>query len=153
MKISINLLILISLLISTYSCSKKSSIATPDTTTPHISISKPTVGQVFVAGNTIPFQATFSDNISLKNYDVAISKVSTGGMILKNVPTSVPFSYVKSSTSFNTGVKQQEITINDITIPTNTATTIVTAGKYNLKVTCVDGSGNPASTTLEISIN
>jgi len=122
-------------------------------TTPSITTTTRPPGQVFIAGNTIPFQAMFSDNEKLKSYEIEVSNVNKGGSILKNVPSSVPFSYSKSSTSFGLGVKQQEITINDITIPTNSAFTIVTPGKYYFKVTCVDGSNNITATILEIYIN
>jgi hypothetical protein len=159
MKTSSKYLIVISLIVfAFYGCKKGGSstpdpVPVPDTTKPTISIIKPSAGQTFVAGNSIAFQATFSDNVSLKSYEIAISKVLTGGLTLKNVPTSVPFSYLKSSTNFTPGVKQQEINLSDIVIPSNTATTIVTPGKYNFKVTCVDGSNNSAETTLEININ
>jgi len=158
MKTSTKYLIVISFLVLTFSGCNKGGGTTPDpivpdTTKPTISILKPTAGQSFVAGNTIVFQAAFSDNVSLKNYEIVISKIVTGGLILKNVPTSVPFSYNKSSTSFPSGVKQQEINLSDIVIPSNTITTIVTPGKYNLKVTCVDGSNNSSETILEININ
>ena len=127
--------------------------AISDTTKPAISITKPIAGQVFVAGNTITFQATFSDNEKLKSYEISISKVATGGFILKNVPASVSFSYIRSSTSFSSGVKQEVINLSDIIIPANTATTIVTPGKYNFNVTCLDGSHNSTQTTIEININ
>jgi hypothetical protein len=136
-------------------CSKKSGpapVVTPDTTKPIISATKPTPGQVFTAGNTILFQATFSDNEKLKSYDIAISKKVLGGMVLKVVPTSTPFSYNKSSTSLNGG-KSQDVSLSDITIPANTATNIVTPGTYNFKVTCVDGSDNTTSTTIIFVLN
>ena len=114
---------------------------------------KPAAGQIFNAGNTIAFQATFTDNKELKSYDIAVSKVITGGLILKVVPTSLPFVYNKTSASFTSGIKQQEIILSDIIIPSNTATTFVTPGKYNFKVTCMDGSNNSAEIILEININ
>ena len=157
MKTSTKYLIVISLLTIFLSGCKKGGTTpdpvVPDTTKPTISVTKPSAGQTFVAGNTIDFQATFSDNVSLKSYEIAISKVVTGGLTLKFVPNSVPFNYLKSSTNFTSGVKQQEINLSDIKIPSNTATTITTLGKYNFKVTYVDGSNNSAETTLEININ
>ncbi len=156
MKITLRILTAISLIILVFSGCKKGSSTTPvvvpDTTKPTISFTKPTAGQQFVAGNNIPFQVTFSDNEKLKSYDVAISQKVLGGMILKIVPTSVPFSYTKSSTSL-AGGKSQEVTLTDINLPANTATTITTTGIYNVKVTCMDGSDNSTSTTLEITIN
>jgi len=150
----IKFLFFISLLLATlWDCKKGEPAPVPDTTKPTITIAQPTAGQIFVAGNTIPFKATFSDNDLLKSYEIAVSKVSTSALILKNVPTSVPFSYVKSSTSFTAGVRQQEIDLSDIVIPANTATTITTPGKYNFKVNCVDGSNNSTETTVEININ
>ena len=158
MKISIHLLIITILLISILKGCKKGGgngpdPVVPDTTKPTISVTKPTAGQIFASGNTIIFEATFSDNVKLKSYEIEVSKVVTGGFILKNVPIPEPFSYIKSSTSFNPDVKQQNITLNDITIPANNTTGIVTPGNYNFKVTCLDGSDNSASTTLVISIN
>lgn len=144
------------LALTIYGCKKGITpvqVPVQDTTNPTISILKPTAGQSFVAGNTISIQATFSDNVNLKSYEIAISKVVSGGLTLKIVPTSKPYSYAKSSTSFGPGVKQQEINLSDILIPSNTVTTIVTPGKYNLKVTCIDGSNNSSETTLEININ
>ena len=136
-------------------CKKKDTtpVVVPDTTKPTITITSPTAGQSFIVGNTIVFQASFSDNELLKTYDIAISKVITVGFILKNVPTPVAWTYTKSATNFNIGVKQQSITLNDITIPTLINSSPVATGKYNLKVTCVDGSNNTAETTLEININ
>ena len=159
MKIPIKYLIVISLLISALSGCKKGGtsepvpVVIPDNTKPTISIVKPSVGQVFAAGSNIPFQATFTDNEKLKSCEITVSNVNKGGSILKNVPTSVPFSYIKSSTSFGIEVKQQEIKLSDIAMPSNTATTIVTPGKYYFKVTCTDGSNNIVVTILEISIN
>lgn len=157
MKTSTKYLMVISLLtISLSGCKKVGTTPDPvvhDTTKPTISIAKPSAVQVFVAGNTFPFQTTFNDNKELKSYEIAINKVVVGGLTLKIVPTSVPFSYLKSSTSFTSGVKQQEINLSNIIIPSNTATTFVTPGKYNFKVTCVDGSNNSIETILEININ
>ena len=157
MKTSTKYLIVISFLLLNFSGCKKGigtvPIPDPDTTKPIISILKPTAGQSFVAGNTIAFQATFSDNVKLKSYEIAISKVVTGGLTLKIVPASVPFSYTKATSSFGLDVKQQEINLSDIVITSNTVTTIVTPGKYNLKVMCVDASNNSSETTIEININ
>ena len=138
-------------------CKKKSSVVPepvviPDTTKPTITITQPTAGQAYVTGNTIAFQATFSDNKELKSYEVTVSKVVTSGMILKIVPLVKPFSYTKSAT-FGTGVKQQDITLSDIVIPLHTATELVATGKYNVKVTCSDTAGNTAEVILEININ
>ena len=138
-------------------CKKKDTTVTPvvvpDTTKPTITITQPTAGQVFTIGNTISFQASFSDNELLKTYDITISKVVTSGMILKVVPTPVAWSYSKIATSFNTGVKTQAITLSDIVIPTIINSSPVATGKYNFKVTCTDGSNNTAETILEITIN
>ncbi len=136
-------------------CKKKDTtpVVIPDTTKPTITITSPTAGQSFIVGNTIAFQASFTDNELLRAYDITISKVITGGFILKNVPTPVAWSYAKSTTNFNTGVKQQSITLNDITIPTLINSSPVATGKYNFKVTCTDGSNNTAETILEININ
>lgn len=158
MKNSIKYLVFICFLAVILSGCKKGSTpepdpVIPDTTKPTISITKPTAGQAFVPGNTISFQATFADNKNLKNYEIAITKVIPVGLILKNVPTPVAYSYTKSATSFNSGVKQQEIILNDITIPLLIGTSPVAIGDYNFKITCVDGSDNTFSTTLIIKIN
>ena len=158
MKIPVKYLIVASLLILGFSnCSKKGTNepvpVIKDTTKPTISISNPYAGQSFVPGNTIVFQATFSDNEKLKNYEIAISKVVLGGLVLKNVPTAVPWSYTKPSTGFSFGVKQQDINLSDISIPLTINTNRVETGKYNFKVTCTDESSNIATTTLEININ
>lgn len=157
MKISIKLLVITLFLISGFSACKKGSTGPdpiiPDTTKPTITIIKPTAGQIFSAGSTIVFQASFSDNVKLKSYEIAISKVITGGLILKIVPISEDFSYTKTSTNFTAGVKLQEINLSDIVIPVNTANKITTPGKYNVKVTCVDASDNSNSTTIEINIS
>jgi hypothetical protein len=136
-------------------CKKKNTIIAepPDTTKPTITIVQPAAGQAFVTGNTTAFQATFSDNKELKSYEVTVSKVVTSGMILKIVPLVKPFSYTKSTTSFGTGVKQQEVTLSDIVIPLHTATELVATGKYNVKVSCTDAANNTAEVILEISIN
>ena len=157
MQTSFKYLIVISLLTAMF-CGCKKGGSTPEpiipaTTKPTISIVKPTAGQIFVPGNTIAFQATFTDNEKLKNYDIAITKVVVSAMVLKNVPVLEAWSYTKASTSFNSGVKQADITF-DIPIPLlNTNSTSISPGKYNFKVTCVDGSDNSISTTIEININ
>lgn len=125
----------------------------PDSTKPTITITKPTAGQSFNVGNSIAFQATFSDNIQLKSYEIAISKVITGGFILKNVLTPVNWSYAKSATTLSASPKQQEITLSDIVVPLDINGNPVSTGKYNFKVTCVDSSNNSTETTLEININ
>jgi hypothetical protein len=158
MKNPIQLLIIIGLLISSFSGCKKGGGTgpepiVPDTTKPVITITKPTAGQSFTPGSTIIFEASFSDNVKLKNYEIEVSKIVTGGYILKNVPVSEPFSCIKSSVSFNPDVKKQDITLSDILIPANNATKIVTPGNYNFKVNCRDGSDNLASTIIIISIN
>ena len=157
MQTSFKYLIVISLLTAMFcGCKKGGSTPEPiipDTTKPTISIVKPTAGQIFVPGNTIAFQATFTDNVNLKNYDIAITKVVASAMVLKNVPVLEAWSYTKASTSFTSGVKQADITF-DIPIPLlNTNSTSISPGKYNFKVTCVDGSDNSISTTIEININ
>ena len=159
MKISTTTLIIAALLLVTVaSCGKKGGGVTPDpvipdTTKPAITITKPTAGQAFTAGSAIVFEASFSDNISLKSYEIEVSKVVATGFVLKNVPLNVPFSWVKSSTGFTAGVKQQTITINDINIPANSTTQVVTTGNYNFKVTCLDGTDNTVSTIVMININ
>jgi len=156
MQILSKYLILVGLLVSILACSKKGSVApvpVPDTTNPTITITQPAAGQVFAVGNTITFQASFADNDKLGSYSITVTKVLTSGMVLKNVPTPVAWSYSKTATSFTSGVKQQNITLNDITIPLLIGTSPVLTGKYNFNVSCVDGSNNSASTTIEININ
>jgi len=156
MQILSKYLILVGLLVSILACSKKGSVApvpVPDTTNPTITITQPSAGQAFVVGNTITFQASFADNDKLGNYSITVTKVITSGMVLKNVLTPVAWSYSKSATNFTTGVKQQNITLNDITIPLLIGTSPVLTGKYDFNVSCVDGSNNNASTTIEININ
>ena len=155
MKSTIKYLIVVNLLAGILSgCSKGGSnppVVVPDTTKPTITITNPVAGTTFSAGSNIPFQATFADNVALQSYSVAVSQKVLGGLALKVVPTSVPFTYTKSTTGLSG--KSQPITLSDINIPANTATTIVTTGVYNLKVTCTDSSNNSANTTLEITIN
>ncbi len=155
MRVLFKYLIIIYLLLTAFvGCKKKSSVIAepPDTTKPVITIVQPTAGQAFVTGNTIAFQTTFSDNKELKSYELTVSKVVVGGMILKIVPLVKPFSYTKSGI-FGAGVKQQDITLSDIVIPLHTATELVATGKYNVKVTCSDTANNTAETILEININ
>jgi uncharacterized membrane protein len=156
MKISLQQFSVICLILITFAGCKKGTstappVVIPDTTKPTLSIVKPTAAQQFAAGANIPFQVTLTDNEKLKSYDIAVSLKLAGGLILKIVPTSTPFSYTKSATTLGGG-KTQDVTVTDINIPANTATNIVTPGTYNFKVTCVDGSDNSNSTTLEIKI-
>lgn len=125
----------------------------PDTTKPTVVITKPTAAQVFAPGSPIIFEASFSDNVKLKSYEIKVSKVVTGGLIVKNVPLSVSFSYIKDATSFNTDAKKQSITLSDINIPANNPIAIVTPGNYNFEVSCLDASDNKVSTTIVISIS
>jgi len=154
MKIPINYVMVICLLITAFSgCKKGASVVVPDTTKPAIIITQPTAAQAFDPGSTIIFQASFSDNEKLKSYEIAISKVVPVGLILKNVPSPVDWSYTKSATSFTAGVKQQDINLSDITIPSDIGGSPVAPGDYNFKVTCIDGSDNSTSTILIIKIN
>jgi len=157
MKTAAKYLMVITLLITVvYGCKKGGTTPEPiipDTTLPAISIAKPTAGQVFVPGNTITFQATFSDNEKIASYEIAITKVIATGLILKNVITPVDWSYTKSSTSFTPGAKLQEINLTDIIIPMDIGGKPVATGKYNFKVTCIDGSGNKKEITVEFNIN
>lgn len=157
MKISIKHLIIISLMITVFwGCKKGGGTPEPvvsDTTKPTISITNPIAGQVFAPGNTIAFHASFTDNVKLKSYNIAIIKVVTGGFILKNVPSPVAWSYTKPATNFNSGVKQQDITLNDIVIPTDINGSPVATGNYNFQVSCIDDSGNATTTNLVIKLN
>lgn len=159
MKLSIKYFVIICLLISSISCSKKSGTVTPDpiipdTTKPTITIVKPTAAQVFVAGSPITFQATFSDNEKLGSYDISITKVVLAAFIQKNVPTPVAWSYTKGSTNFTSSVKQQEINLSDISIPLLIGTSPVATGDYNFTVKCVDSAGNIAiPITIVVKIN
>jgi hypothetical protein len=151
MKTSIKyLMVMIFAILSLLGCKK---VVTPvtDTVKPAITIVSPSPGQTFSAGSTIAFQATFSDNINLKSYEIGVSQKIAGGLILKIIPTSVPFSYTKSTTAFDAGLKQQEIR-HDINIPANSTTTNTAPGIYNFRVTFSDSSDNVTSITVEINI-
>ena len=158
MRISIKCLLITGMLAITFTGCKKGGGSgpdpvVPDTTKPTITITKPTAGQVFILGSTIPFQATFTDNVKISSYEIAITNLPPIGFVLKNVPTPVPWSFSKASTSFGSNVKQQEINLSDITIPLLIGINPVVTGKYYFKVTCTDGSNNSVSTTVEININ
>jgi len=155
MRAAIKYLIVFSLLLSTlWGCSKKGTVVVPDKEPPRISVTLPTPSQTFLPGGTITFQATFSDNVKLKSYGITVSKRVTSGLILKIVPISEDFSFSRLSINFPSGVKQQDINLNDIVIPLNTATKITTPGDYNFTVTCVDDAGNNAiPETRVIKIN
>ena len=158
MKTAIKYLIVSTLLITVvYGCKKGGTTPEPiipDTTVPTISVTKPTAGQVFVPGNTITFQASFTDNDKLGSYDIAITKKITSAFILKNVPTPVPWSYTKGSVSFPTGPKTTDITY-DIHIPLDINGSPLATGDYNFVVTCTDAAGNITITpsNLYIKIN
>jgi len=157
MKNSIICLIVMCLLTLSFSGCKKSTHTPdpiiPDTTKPTVSITKPTVGQIFIPGNTINFQASFADNDKLGSYDITITKKITGGFILKNVPTPVAWSYTKGSVSFTTGLKTKDITY-DILIPLDINGSPLATGDYNFIVTITDAAGNITTTTdLYIKIN
>jgi hypothetical protein len=157
MRISIKYLMTMGLCVTILAGCKKGSSqpdpVIPDTTKPTITIVKPTAGQSFTPGSSIAFQASFSDNEKLGSYAITISRVFTGGFILKNVPVPVDWSYSKATTNFNSGVKQQEIILNDISIPKDLGGSPITTGKYYLKVTCTDAAANSYSVTVEIAIN
>ena len=156
MKNAAKYLFILSLLTTiVYGCKKggNTPASIPDTTLPTISITKPTAGQAFVPGNTITFQAAFADNEKLASYELAITKVIASGIIPKNVQVYEPWAFTKASTSFSSGIKQADVNL-DIPIPLlNDNSTSITTGKYNFKVTCLDGAGNKNETTIEININ
>ena len=125
MKISLQQFSVICLILITFAGCKKGTstappVVIPDTTKPTLSIVKPTAAQQFAAGANIPFQVTLTDNEKLKSYDIAVSLKLAGGLILKIVPTSTPFSYTKSATTLGGG-KTQDVTVTDINIPAKTA--------------------------------
>ncbi|HEY3389267.1 MAG TPA: DUF4625 domain-containing protein [Prolixibacteraceae bacterium] len=157
MKTAVIFLIVTSLLIILASSCKKGGSTPdpiiPDTTKPTISITNPTPGQIFIPGNTITFQAIFADEVKISSYKIEISNLPPVGFVLKNVLLPVPWSYTKGPISFDSGIQQKEISLSDITIPLLIGTNPVTTGKYYFKVTCVDGSNNSFSKTIEININ
>ena len=79
MRNALRLFIVTSLLITTiFGCKKGGNTpepVIPDTTKPTISVAKPTAGQAFIPRNTIPFQATFADNVKISSYEIAITNL------------------------------------------------------------------------------
>jgi hypothetical protein len=130
-----------------FSCSKSSSSAEPeqsDNLKPSISLIDPSSSKVILVGSALTLEMDLSDNKELKSYKVDIRKS------LKNVDTS-DWSYV-NTWQIAAGKTSFKVKHSEISIPTTVTGKNITAGNYEMVVTCSDISGNEAMTMITISL-
>jgi hypothetical protein len=129
---------------------------TIDTSAPVIELEDPAYGEFFVAGNSVHFEASFTDDIELGSYKIDIHNNFDGhahGRVAKanDDPALIKWSFSQSF-DFAPGLKISNVLLHDeLEIPQNTM-----AGPYHFIVSAVDKSGNATSyqdgSTLEVEI-
>ena len=129
---------------------------TIDTSAPIIELEDPANGDFFAAGNSVHFEASFTDDIELGSYNINIHNNFDGhahGRIAKvnDDPGLLKWSFSQSF-DFAPGLKNSDIHLHDeLQIPQNTM-----AGPYHFIVSAVDKSGNSTSyqdgSTVEVEI-
>jgi hypothetical protein len=101
---------------------------------PQIELQSPAANQNFMSGDTIHFEALFTDNYQLLSY-VLVIKDSFDDHHKKASQTVAPFSYSENKSLQGSS----EEVISEIRIPVDVA-----AGHYLLYVECTDAVGNEA---------
>jgi hypothetical protein len=129
-----------------------------DTSAPTIELEDPAYGEFFAAGNSVHFEASFTDDVELGSYKIDIHNNFDGhahGRIAKtnDDPSLIKWSFSQSF-DFTPGLKNSDIHLHDdeqLEIPQNTM-----AGPYHFIVSAVDKSGNATSnqddSTVEVEI-
>lgn len=129
-------------------CNKDSNKIIPilasDTTKPSINLIDPVSNKVFLQGTTLALEMDLSDNKELKSYKVDIHKS------LKNVDTA-DWSYI-NTWQIAAGKTSFKVKHSEIFIPTTFTGKPVTAGNYEMVVTCSDISGNETMVLITISL-
>jgi len=131
------------ILLQVFAC-KKVDTTLPDSTKPVISLIDPTNNKVILVGTTLALEMDLSDNKELKSYKVDIHKS------LKNVDTS-DWTYVNTWT-IAAGKTNFKVKHSEIFIPLTFMGKNVTTGNYEMIITCMDTSGNEATTMITIYI-
>ncbi|NJN27997.1 MAG: DUF4625 domain-containing protein [Cyclobacteriaceae bacterium] len=129
---------------------------TVDTSAPTIELEDPAFGESFSAGNSVHFEAAFTDDIELGAYKIDIHNNFDGhshGRIAKSTedPALIKWSFSQSF-DFDAGLKNSDVHLHDeLEIPLNTM-----AGPYHFILSAVDRSGNATSyqdnSTKEVEI-
>lgn len=129
---------------------------TIDTSAPVIELENPAYGEFFAAGNSVHFEASFTDDIELGSYNIVIHDNFDGhahGRVAKanEDPGLLKWSF-NQSYDFAPGLKNSDVNLHDeLEIPQNTM-----AGPYHFIVSALDKSGNSTSyqdgSTIEIEI-
>jgi len=151
-----NLLLAISFvaLLGVVSCDENSDPI--DTTAPSIEMGDPLSGESFEAGNSVHFEASFSDDIELGAYKIDIHNNFDGHSHGRVAGTNEDPDLLKWSLSesfdFDPGLRNSDVHLHDeLEIPQNTM-----AGPYHFIVSAVDRSGNSTSyqdnSTKEVEI-
>jgi hypothetical protein len=130
---------------------------TIDVTAPTIELGDPAYGESFEAGNSVHFEASFTDDIELGAYKIDIHNNFDGhshGRIAKTSedPDLLKWSF-EESFDFDPGLKNSDIHLHDeLEIPESTM-----AGPYHFIVSALDKSGNSTShqdgSTKEVEIH
>jgi hypothetical protein len=146
MKMQFKWIYVLVIIMSGFSCSKKSTTPEPsDTIKPVISLIDPTSNKIFTLGSPLHLQIDLTDNVELKSYKVTITKS------LKGIQTS---DWAFSQTwVIVAGKKTFTVNHSEITIPLTVTGNQTTTGNYEMTMTCTDTSGNEATTTVTITIN
>lgn len=110
-------------------CSKNSS-GEKDTVLPVVTISTPTNGQLFTAGQSIAISGTVTDNEYIAEIHIHVSNNNTGALLM-----DVHLYPASNSTSFNQSI------------------TAATGVNYKIQVIAKDRAVNEGRATVEVSCN
>ncbi|MGE4290265.1 MAG: DUF4625 domain-containing protein [Salinivirgaceae bacterium] len=128
-----------------------------DNTSPEIILVQPVFDQIIAIGSTIPFEATFTDNVALKAYKIDIHSAE-GHVHTKyaklNLSEGHPWTYEKSW-DFEMGLTQSEVKHHLIEVPDSIMgeegfLEPVMPGEYHMGVFCTDMSGNENHVFIDI---
>lgn len=113
----------------------------PDTEPPVITITAPTVNQLFAQEETVNVKFSASDNVGLKSYVVSVNLVEVAVASLKTAPVDFVF-----DGSGQLSEKYQDVTF-DMVLPLN-----ATKGKYKIEIKVTDNKTPTANEKTE-SVN
>lgn len=130
-------------------CSKSNDETPADTDKPNIQVVSPANEQVFLPGDTITFNANFSDNVELNSYKIDIHFGT--GHDHKSTNDSITWTYQKSW-NFEAGLSSASISHNEVIIPTEIDGKTIAPGEYHFLVYCTDKAGNENFMALSIDI-
>lgn len=120
-----------------------------DDVKPTISIVSPTDEQGFVPGDTIWFEATFTDDVELKSYKIEIHDDFDGHDHKSSVLGAWHYD---GSWDFEKAQKTVNLKHGHIVIPTEVDGQPIAEGDYHFGVYCADAAGNETQVFILVEI-